>query len=512
MLQFLPANINECRKAQLLRALDALGLITTLWMIVRAWLYPENTAWFAAIATVICFWVAIRTVLIYSCGNTFWPAPGMMFLILSLVTNQLGAFVHYQVGWGVMVDRSAAWNMIWGFNLAYLAFALGVFCYAKASVSNSQRLVKEFYERPITVPMSQRNLLVVTGIIFLIGVGASMILLGGRLPILEVFHLMAGGGFDEAKLAAYASREFLNTQHDYRGQAYFDQVRIAIMPMILVFWIIIAHVSRSRLFKIISWVAAAVIIVVLISGLERSPLILFIIQVSVVWMLVVKPQPNIRWAYGFGGTFLAFFGMSVMLGRGAVGSSFSENVVLKLEPVINRIYLSNSLSSVKAFELFPEPLPFRFGGTWLKDIANLMPGPGEGLSAEVYSYLWNDIGSGGVHFVAEMWANGGFLMILSVCFLFGGFTQWVSQYVLGKKEKTPLSLTFYGLMMFCIGLVGFAGLMTAVNRGLITFMLLNAILVCLARTAGRLAQKSPSNHPQQTLKADHLLTPKPNKG
>ena len=108
-------------------------------------------------------------------------------------------------------------------------------------------------------------------------------------------------------------------------------------------------------------------------------------------------------------------------------------------------------------------------------------------------------GAGGVHFIAEMWANGGYMMVIIVSFAFGVFAQWLNQRILGLQQRTPLQLTYYGLVLFCFGLLGYGGFMTPVNRGLLTFTFLFGIMLLLSRFSARL---SPSGSTAQPVEGD----------
>lgn len=395
-----------------------------------------------------------------------------MFLTLAVVIHHIGAFVHFRTGWGPAVEQQAAWNMIWSFNLAYVCFAFATWLYSKLSRVDIIKLVKQYYAIPITIPRSQGALLIPAIILFAIGLVGAAFLLGGKLHIIDVVRVFATGQWAGAKEVAYEARKFMGSE-EYRGQGYFEQMRSAVLPMIMIIWLIVARVTRQRLYWWLAAIGGAAITLTMVAGLQRGVLMLFIMQIMVVMMVVYNVRPNMRWLYGAFHIVAVFFGLSILLGRGRMSEDLVENIILKWEGVVNRLYLTNSLSTAKCFELFPKYEDFRYGMTWVNDIIHLAPGQqGLSLSHEVYAYIWGGRGGGGVHFVAEMWANGGFGMVAVASFLVGLFLYWVNLQLLSIKVRTPLTVTYIGLIAFCLGTLGLTGFTAPFSHGIIAIAIL----------------------------------------
>ncbi len=150
-------------KANLKKLIDILGPLAILWTVISAWINPNDQPWLAAIVTATCFWIAVRVVVICCCGDQWWPAPGLIFLLLSMLTNHIGAFVHFRSGWGISVEREAAWNMIWAFTLAYAAFACAVWVYFKLSGLDTRKMLEDYYAKPLIFPQWQQSLMLPAG-------------------------------------------------------------------------------------------------------------------------------------------------------------------------------------------------------------------------------------------------------------------------------------------------------------------------------------------------------------
>ncbi len=154
------------------RVIDILGLIAVALISVHGILTPTDKLAVTAIITALCFWISLRTIVIYGCGDRLWPAPAALFLSATLVMGQIGAFLHYANP--VTVPQYGAIRLIWGFNLAYLGIALGTVLYVKLQGLNTAVLVDRFYERPPALTSSIKPLLLPSLVIFTVGLGISL--------------------------------------------------------------------------------------------------------------------------------------------------------------------------------------------------------------------------------------------------------------------------------------------------------------------------------------------------
>jgi hypothetical protein len=460
----------------LTRVVDGAGLLAGLLSTLYALLAPGDPLALAQLATAFCLWVALRCISICGCGGRWWPAPALLFILLSFITNHIGAFYHYREP--TLSTSQAAWVMIWAFNLAYLAFAAGTWIYARATRLNASRMVDGFYAQPLTLPAGHEALVLPTLIIYAIGAVCSMILMGGELPILDSLKMVLSGRFWAVHEVANQAREVLYNSEERPAQGYFGLMREAVVPMMVLLWFATWRCGGRRLYVAL-WVIGLAGTVVLLTGvLQRAPLLAFLMQLTLTVMILSPPRPSVRWAYALGGAFLLLVMMSLLLGRGmGTHSGLVSNVGIQAGGVLNRLYASNSLSGVKVFELFPSVLPFRDGGQWLNAIADLAPNrPGGGIGREIYAYLAKGPGSAGVHFIAEMWLNGGWLSVALVSFLVGFFMQWLNFRCLAMRDRTPLSLVLWAQIFFCIGLAGWGGLLTPIYRGLPVYIIMGWIL------------------------------------
>lgn len=459
-------------------AIDAIGLIVFSIFLIQLWRTPGDPLAFPALATVLCAWVVLRTVAVVGCGGRWWPAPALLALLLTLMTNHVGAFFHYRTHY--FTSPESALNMIWAFNLAYLAFAAGTWTYSRASRLDTGALIENFYERPLSLEPGHQALVLPTVLLFILSVLAVLYMLGGHLPLFNVLGLLLRGQIVQASLAGLQTRLEVY-QEAYRFQGYLEQFRNSVMPMIALIWFASMRISPRQLYRWLGWGGVICASVLLFARLQRGGLLLFMIQLALVTMLIYRPKPSIRWIYALAGGFGLIILLSLVLGRGAVQGGLLRNLGRQASATVYRIYAPNSEGSIKVFDLFPKVMAFRNGQTWINDYRNLLPGKGESFSREVYSKLYGGTGTAPPHFIAEMWANGGWLTVLLVSFLNGAFMQWINVRGLSTLRRTPLALVTVALTYYCTMLLGAAGLIILIERGLLAFLFLNWVLATLLK-------------------------------
>lgn len=457
--------------------IDVCGLVALAAVCLRAILVPLDELVLEEIATVICFWIAMRTVVVYGCGNLLWPAPAAMFLIATLVTGHLGAFYHY--AYPITVPQIGALRLIWGFNLAYLSIALGTYLYVKLHGINTAILVRSFFQRPVYFPPSSRALLLPCMVIFVIGIAMSLVLTKGDVPIFHSMLLLLKGDFSELRLAGIASRSLGSSMGEYRFQGYLNQMRAAIMPMISMVMLCYAQQSRERMYRLAAVFTIGVSCLMLVSTLERGTVFLFLLQLLVLSMLLNRARFTWRGVLlGVGGFFLLSVVLTVLLGRSMPKSIVDAAVTAANSGVFRRILLVSSEVNTRTMAVFPEIMPFRYGQTVVDDFIALLPGQKVVLSREMFVFFFGNTatGSAGIHSIVEMWVNGGYFGIFLGGLLFGWVFQWINVVIMSSRYKTPLVMALYAMAVFLLSMLGLGSFTAPFHRGLIAVAILYAIL------------------------------------
>jgi hypothetical protein len=465
------------RKLRLATVLDLSALCAVLLICLHGVLVPTDELVLHELATAGCFWIALRTVVLYGCGGQLWPAPAAMFLIATLVSSHIGAFFHYASP--VTVPQIGALRLIWGLNLAYLSIALGTFLYVKLHGLNTAELVSQFYERPASVPASSRPLLLPSMVILAVGIGMSLVLTKGSVPILHSMVLLLHGQFAELRLFGIASRNLGSSMGEYRFQGYLNQMRAAIMPMISMLMLCYAQRTRDRLYRLAAVFAIGASCIMLVSTLERGTVFLYFLQLLVLGMLLSRPKIAIRSiVYGLVGFFVLSLALTLLLGRGASRSIGEAAMTAAKSGIVRRIFLVSSEGHARTMAVFPEVMPFRYGSTVKDDLIALLPGQKVLLSREMFVHFFGGTtsGSASIHSVVELWVNAGYFGIFAGSLLFGLIFQWVSVKIMTTRHKTPLILSLWAMVVFILSLWGVGSLTAPFHRGLIAVVLLYAIL------------------------------------
>jgi oligosaccharide repeat unit polymerase len=456
--------------------IDILGLVSVAAISMHGILAPTDKLAVTAIITALCFWLSLRTIVIYGCGDRLWPAPAALFLFATLIMGQIGAFLHYANP--IVVPQYGAVRLIWGFNLAYLGIAFGTALYVKLNGLNTALLVDRFYDRRPAMTASIKPLLLPSLVVFIAGLGLSMITLGGGLPILKAVMMLAKGDFSGLYLYGLATRGMNKTLGVYRFQGYLDQMRVAVLPMLSLLWVSYAQMTRDRVYKILAWVGVGGTCLLLVALLERGPIFIYLIQLLVLSMLLNRPRITLKGVlYGLGGTLLIFFILTNLLGR-SQAKTLGESLSIQSGAVLQRIFLTSSEVNARTMATFPELLPFRNGATLRDNLVALLPGPKVLLSREMYVLFYggDSTGTASIHSIAELWANGGYLAIILGSILMGLIFQWLNVRIMTLDPKSPLALTVWAIIAFLLGSWSLGPLTTPTDRGLIAVLLLYALL------------------------------------
>lgn len=463
-------------KVSLGLVVDCCGLAAVAALSLRGILVPNDPLVLAEIATALCFWIAFRTVIIYGCGDRLWPAPAAMFLIATLVMGHIGGFFHYANP--IVVSQLGALRLIWGFNLGYLGIAAGTYAYVKLTGMNVTKLVDSYYEREPAAPLSSRPLLVPSLIILLIAFTVSMVLLQGSFPIFKAIYLFLKGDFSALNLFGKLSRDINHTSSTYRFQGYLDQMRIAVIPVLSLIYLCFAHITRDRVYRIIAWSTVALTCLNLVALLERGPIFVYLIQLMVLSMLLKRPRITLRGvAYGLCAALLLYFGLTQLLGRSAA-KTFGEAMSMQAGAAVTRIFLVSSEVDARTMATFPEVLPYSKGAMLWDNLIAILPGQHDTMSRKMFVLFYGgaNAGSASMHSICEMWINGGYLGILIGSVLFGLFFQWINTKIMTLDPKTPLALGTWAFVAFLFASWSLGGLSTPTDRGLLSAIILYAIL------------------------------------
>jgi hypothetical protein len=463
-------------KGSLGLVVDCCGLAAVLLLSLHAILAPNDVLALTAIATALCFWLAFRTVIIYGCGDRLWPAPAAMFLLATLILGHVGGFLHYANP--ISVPQLGSIRLIWGFNIGYLGLALGTYAYVKLHGINTAKLVDAYYERKPVVPLSNRPLLLPSLVILFLAIAVSMVLLQGSLPIFKSIFLLLTGKFSALNLAGIASRSLNKTAGAYRFQGYLEQMRISIIPMLSLLYLSFASMTRDRAYKIAAWFTVGLTCLMLVAILERGPIFVYFIQLMVLGMLLKRPRITLKGvASGLAGAILVYFALTQLLGRSAA-QSFGEAMSLQGIGAVQRIFLTSSEVNARTMATFPEVLPFSKGAMLWDNVIAILPGQHETMSRKMFVLFYGGTtaGSASMHSFAEMWINDGYLGIVIGSIFFGLFFQWINVKIMTLDPKTPLALSTWAFVAFLFGSWSLGGLSTPTDRGLLSALILYAIL------------------------------------
>lgn len=302
----------------------------------------------------------------------------------------------------------------------------------------------------------------------------------GGIPLFQGIAAFVSG--DEVRMAQQLLREkrmemtYFETS-SYRGQGYLDQIRMVALPYIAPCFIIWAVLSRRKLWMFAAAIATMPVLVFLLGTGQRHPVAAFLLTGSIVGYIVSTPAQHKRLLGSFAAVgFVVFFIMTYLLGRYTHTDDFRQDLLMVLWGIWNRIAYSNAYGTMALFDLFPNPEPFRWGMTWLRDLQGFLPGPYVAFSAWLYRRLYGAVGTAAPMCFGEMYANFGLIGVAVGGACLGLFLQTLQIHWARMPRIRVQHVVLYGLLSMAFMRWGMGGLLAPIQHGAIGLPLLQALV------------------------------------
>jgi oligosaccharide repeat unit polymerase len=240
----------------------------------------------------------------------------------------------------------------------------------------------------------------------------------GRIPILYGFQALLGA---ESAMGMHQARQFNTLEHAlgnvrYFGQGYFRTIYTVVSPAFVVLYYLQSHFEGRKK----SIVSSIFMLLFVFFGAMNGQIWLSL-QVAILFLLAIvyargeffdsSQLALIKFVVGAYLTALLFIFLYRYLqflgGRSMVDGVFFST--------INRIF---TYPAGKLFSIFPSSESFRFGETWINDLAGILPGSSQSFSYEVHYLVyggdWGYTLAPGI--VASSYVNFGYVGVLSTSF------------------------------------------------------------------------------------------------
>lgn len=408
----------------------------------------------------------------WTTARGFRFSPALLFFFIFVLQQALGCmFLVDDADPGSRASRT-------GLALGILGFTLGV---GAASVWLGFRPQQELPEVRRRFEFSEPDLGAKV-LILILGYGVSTAILfaffhqSGGIPLFQGVSAFLSG--DEVRMAQQLLKErrMELTYHEtsgYRGQGYMDQIRMVALPYIVPCLILWAFRCGTRRMRWAAVASAGPVLILLLGTGQRHPVLAFLVGMSILGYLVSDPRHHKRILGAFAAAgFVVFFIMTYLLGRYTHTDDFGQDLLMVFRGIWNRLVYSNTFGTMALFELFPNPEPYRWGMTWIRDLQGFLPGPYVAFSAWLYRRLYGAVGTAAPMCFGEMYANFGLpgVFVGGACLglAFQAFhVVWWRRSRIGVEHLVVYALASMALMRCAVG-----GLLAPIQHGVVGLPLL----------------------------------------
>ncbi len=181
------------------------------------------------------------------------------------------------------------------------------------------------------------------------------------------------------------------------------------------------------------------------------------------------------------------FTLSYFQPRFVMTEDLLTNLMLNLEAVIYRLFISQAMTSYYIFNLIPESLEFGMGAYLIQDFSTYLPGYQEGFSTFIYKLTHDGkIGSASFSTLSLFYADFGYFSII-VSFSFGALLQLYANNIY-RFRPSKIRLIFHSFVIMALATTSLGSISGVLYHGLITgYMLyiLLKIIFTLVSSSGR---------------------------
>lgn len=462
-----------------LKLFDIIGIIAIIIFAVTCLSIGLSEKHIYALISFIVTFFCLRGILIESTGFTLWLSPQIMYFVFAIVVNFIGVFDFWN-----RIDYSnrapeIVKTIVLLYNIHFILIYFGTFVYNRIKRIEINKLITKYYAAPFENIQVYFKLVAPSIFVFVI---ASLIVWfvsfkGQYYPLVNIRSLLSGNVQQIHDFALQVRSEISFgglSGGAYAGQAYFNQLRIMMIPVIVMFWVVLAFLTKDRRLILLSIVGFIVTSVLLTGFFERGVLLIFFIRIFILIPLLVQPKIVDRRKFlissiiVLGSVLILLTLLSIILGRLVFTSNILSDFSGQIIATLKRFYSVNSLATFYGFKVVPELLPFQNGYTWTGSIEDYLPGRDLGWSAIIYKYgPWGVRGNATQSLFCELWANGGTAVVVFGSFIIGFCLQAFNVWMANQQTRDVIRLLFFNVALFSVSATAMSNLFTGVDTGLL---------------------------------------------
>lgn len=257
------------------------------------------------------------------------------------------------------------------------------------------------------------------------------------------------------------------------------------MPFSAVFFLVNGAINKNKIHTYLSLVMIFAIIILTISGGGRLKALFFAMYVVTAYTFI-KP---ISFSYIINITSVLLWFLilqTIALGRisyAVEGSSIFETIIISLNRLVERVFLTKGYATQKIFEYIPNYTDYRYGETIVTTLlgkqSDTLP-----LSQEMFIFIYGSGSSGtaGPQAFGEAYANFGVVGMLFYSLILGILVQLCTIFVRNRLSLDPLKIAFLAYFTVLISRIGYSDILTFKANGLHILLFLYLLIILTRNT------------------------------
>ncbi|SER59826.1 O-antigen polymerase [Salisediminibacterium halotolerans] len=351
-----------------------------------------------------------------------------------------------------------------GYSLSLIAFSIGV---AFASLINnfSPKIEINNYYKRISLnhelnPVLRRTLITfsIVGSIIVI----TAIMSNNRIAIEAIIDFFRTGGVSESASAVDDARTETYYVDNNMINIFIGYIQRIVLPISSLVLFVDAKLTKNKKNLLFSLAVLSLVLLSILSTGQR----LLLGQIFLIILVVLTFFYQVRFKTIFNILLTAVIILviqTIALGRMVGGTGYLENLIMSLNRVVERIFLTKGVTTYRTFEYFEDNPGLRYGET----IVNKFIGLGADsptLAEKVYFYFFQERGTAGPQSFAEAYINFSMIGMIVFAFIIGFILQLISIQII-RRSVNFFAIVTLAYLSFLFGYGGYSDVASFKTHG-----------------------------------------------
>jgi len=251
---------------------------------------------------------------------------------------------------------------------------------------------------------------------------------------------------------------------------------VMIMPLSALFVLINGLIRNKKIEVAIAILMLVVNFLLLIANGTRLRGMFFLLYIVVAYSFI-RPISYKQVKYFSISAIGLLVMQTITLGRMEPGSGYLENIILSLNRVVERIFLTKGYVTQKVFEYIPGITDYRYGETFLGSLGGRLKKDDLIFSEEMNEFITGYAGTAGPQAFGEGYANFGIPGILILSFILGLFVHSTTVIVRKYNKMDAMRVVFLAYVTILVARIGYGDTFTFKNNGMHILIIIGAVFI-----------------------------------